>query len=423
MTARLPFAAWWSAFGAACRRHGFAWIAGWLVVVAVPLSLGIVELDRAARTRDLLDDATDPYGEADNVRAADGWLARGFGFGKGLPEIGYGERFERIGGKHDPEMCASRPDCVYLHNPQGSALVTYVGMRAFGPERLSKVRTVPVWIFVAATLLFLVAVARRLGSARAALVAGVVATVPMYANMAHGLCYHGLSLSFLFVLWASLLARRARVAALGVAIASFVLGTLAYENAFVCAFSPLAFAAFRGLRRRPTIVLCLVAGLGFTLAQVVHFAEVVAYLGGLGPALADLGAAGHKRTVAQLAGRSAPLGAGELVADYLFKHVPKPEFASLAFVPVYVVAFLLSFVRAPLRGTAFRFAPPRGAAFALAIGFVAPLVWIVLLRQHATIHTHFLPRMFTLPLTVAALVAVASFRRRIGPAEAHERRG
>jgi len=407
-----------AAFLAACRKNGFLWFLSWIVVLAIPLTMGIQQLDHATALRDGLTDYADAYGEADNIRAADGWIARGFGFSKGLPEIGHGDRFANIGGKYDRELCGGRPDCVYLHNPQGSGYVVWLGFKIYGQSHISKVRRLPIFLFVVATLTLLVGIARRFGSPRAAFVAVVLTFIPMFANMAHGLCYHGESLSLLLLLWAALLVRRTKVALGLAALASFGLGWLAYENAFLCALSPLAFAAFRGFRRRPTFYLLVACGGGFALAQVVHFCQVASFLGGFGAALTDLAAAGHKRTVAKVFGQSEPLSAAELVTDYLFKHVPKPEYFNVSFVPWYAVVLLLGLVRAPVSGTTFRWSPAKGAFVSLVVAVLAPMGWLVVMRQHSTIHTHFLPRMFVMPVVCGAIFLAASLRRRVPRAEA-----
>ena len=69
-----------------------------------------------------LSEIADPYGEADVLHAAEGYMTLGLTSHWGLPDVSFGTNFDRGGGKYDPNLCAQPVNCIYLHNPPGNAL-------------------------------------------------------------------------------------------------------------------------------------------------------------------------------------------------------------------------------------------------------------------------------------------------------------
>ncbi|MBL8606708.1 MAG: hypothetical protein JNL38_05285 [Myxococcales bacterium] len=400
------------------------------IIVCVVLTMVGREVSYAWARGLNLSEIADSYGEANDIRAGEAFADHGFGYRKGLPEISYGTAFESAGGKHDQELCMVPRDCVYLHNPPGSAYTVAFMTKLFGKGAVFHYRLLPLGVGLLAFSFLAYAMAATIGVRHTAAVYLVFLAAPMFANMMHGLCYHGYALSLclaeigvlLLALLKSDRVKPPHLAALG-AIA-FVAGWFCYEYVFVVAFTAVPVWLLREDWRAPATwrgaLMCVVACCaGFGLAQVLHLVQVSAYLGGFSEALADLAKAGRKRTGGATWMKFPVNGTFGVIFYYWFDLLPKPTYLNFSFVGfVGLVTSALALrrrIRWPSVGAAEKhlvsWEPAWRYIVAIAVSILISSGWMVVMQQHAGIHGHFLPRLYFLVVIIAMLAVSRSLNR------------
>lgn len=388
---------------------------GLAIIVCVVITMFGRELGYAWARGGSLSEIADQYGEANDIRAGEAFADNGFSHRKGLPEISYGNAFENQGGKHDLELCQQPRDCVYLHNPPGSAYAVGLMTKIVGKGQVFLYRLLPLTIGLLAFSFFAYALVSTIGPRHAAAVYLMILIVPMFENMMHGLCYHGYALSFclaeLGVLLLALLKtgavlKRGHLVALG--LLGFATGWFCYEYVFVVALSAVPVWLLREDWREPearrAALKCVLACAGgFALAHVLHIAQVAAYLGGLQEALADLAKAGRKRTAGATWMKFPVGGMVGLFFYYWFDLLPKPTYLNFSFAGfVGLVTSALS-IRRPVEWANLAWRPRGHYIAAIFASILIASGWMMIMQQHAGIHGHFLPRLYFLAIIVSML--------------------
>jgi len=364
---------------------------------------------------DALSPLADPFSEANAIRSGEGYAEQGFTLHAGLPMPGYGDRFPETGFR-------LQGAAVYTHYPPGPDLLVGLLTKAFGAGHVGRYRIAPLLVGLLSLAAFAGLLARAFGPLAAAGLLTVCALAPMFGNMMHGLHYQGYAFSLLLVELGLLIrllgphaARRPARHLAALCALGFLQGWLSFDYCFLVTFAPLPFALLwaepprrEGIRRAALAIVLL--GAGFTLAHGLHFAQVVAFHGGVEAALADLGASARQRAAAPaLADRL------RLVWEYATLHAPSAPFFSWA-LPLAWIGFLASWI--VNRGAVESFEPVRGraawhvrrgpSAAAVAAAFAISLAWVALVSEHAADHLHFLPRHGFLFYFLCWLVPLAS---------------
>ena len=388
------------------------------------------QLHHAWILKDHLTDIADPYTEADVVRAAEAYCALGLTSNAGLPDTAYGASFEDVGAKHDPQMCVDAERCVYLHSPQGVHLITGVMMKITGPHVMFVYRLPSLVIGLLAYLLFARVAWRSLGEVTTAAVFLAFAFVPMSYNMMHGISYHGHEYHLFLVELAILLAifvhdgppALSLRSGFALGAAAHVAGWFGYEYVALTTLAPLAVGLLRAdWRARATlraIALCsAIAGGAFLLAQVVHLAEVAAFLGSLGNALGDLAARGRMRSSAGVSDAYTTVGFVSLFFYYWSELLDRPAFLGFSFLGALATAAAALRVRGPrplprwlTGGAPHVWDPPPRFIAVLALALAIPTIWIVVMQAHAYVHGHFLPRLYMMTVIFAVILVAKSVR-------------
>jgi hypothetical protein len=238
----------------------------------------------------------DDGSEACVVRAGERFAREGFRKNYGLADPTYGNRFPNDG---ITGPSGARPDDPIYHGyPPGSEWLGGLYTMWLGEGRLRLFRIFPVTFFVISAAIFLSTLARTIGPWRACFVYLGCLLTPMFTRFTHGLYYQGYALGLLLIQislvmkvvrtegrprsWAGILA--------ALFLMGFIQGYLSFDYCVVTTFAavPIAFMLTpesRPIRMGSLLAMCVAPGLGFTLAHVLHFAQSVAYLGGLQPAL------------------------------------------------------------------------------------------------------------------------------------------
>jgi hypothetical protein len=378
------------------------------IIVWVAFSVFGQQVSKAYVLNNELTDTGDNYSEANDMRAAEGYAVMGLTSNVGLPDASFGSSYEGLGGKHDPLLCPRQP-CVYLHYPPGPELALGVMARLFGLKRLFVFRLFPITLGLASLLALGAALFKAVGPVRAAAVMWLIGGVPMTSNMMHVIALHEYALAFftfelalLIYTFTQPVTRRWHLVAIG--MAAFCEGWTAFDYVFLVSLGPLAvFLAFKDLRnpvsRRRLMLIILSAGGAYALANVLHFLQVAAYLGSVREALWNFAAAGKNRTQGPTWVHPPISGWLGLLFYYWVNLLPKKEFYDGNFVALLAVVISLLW---PKRSSVtlgrwgslvWRSSWSKLASFLLMLGLCSG--WIVVMQQHASIHGHFLPRLYT----------------------------
>ena len=237
----------------------------------------------------------DAYSEANTVRAGERFALRGYAETYGLPDVAYGDRFpdEGITGPS-----GSVPNSTIYHGcPPASEWLGGLYTLAVGPDDLWKFRLVPTALSILAAAVFAWALIREFGAARAAFIYGSCLMAPMFTNMSHSVYYHSYAFGMLLIEISLALHLVRHPGSRPGLIAPFFLlgfaqGWFSFDYCFVVTFAPVPIALLgtppeRSVRWGAVAATVLLAGSGFFLAHLLHFAQSALYLGGIREALAE----------------------------------------------------------------------------------------------------------------------------------------
>ena len=391
---------------------------------------------------------SDPYSEANVIRAVDGYVHDGLSSHHSLPRIAFGSLFPADGGIMDildkegeikpelrqgfpPEM--RHPDqWVYTHYPVGEALLATPLAKVAGLSRLWMLRLLPLAMSLLSVAVFFQVVTRAFGKERGAFVGIGCAILPMFNTYMPGLAYQGYSFALL-LLQLSIAMHTFWVRgelrwkdALAIFLLGFVQGWLSFDQFFVVSLLPLPLYLLRRsedgvFSRRALVLMVLLPFCGFALAHTLHFLRVSAELGGVHAALAEF-----TRTAGERASQSVGWGArippllnrrslsflrpsddglnhlrNMVVAGYwCFAGMANP--LRLQFSPLLPMAFLLALPAILRRSVTFGksrsvsiFWPEkRSAVPAVAAAFVVSALWWWVMPGHTAGNYHFTVRHF-----------------------------
>jgi hypothetical protein len=317
---------------------------------------------------------------------------------------------------------------IYTHYPPGPNWLVGIWMKMAGPSPVARLRLFPIVFGWLAIVVFGVTLARRFGLLFAILMLTWCDLLPLFSNMMHGLHYQGYALSLLLLTIAECLRQKPRLWI--IALLGFAQGWLSFDFIFLATLAPLAIEPLSASleRRGPAYTRRwkeLLAGcVGFGSAMALHIVQVTTYRGSFVTAIADLGQSAATRSGESGAGILEKLRvAGELIWNYAVHLSADPRFFGwnlAAGIVVMAVTLVILGFAANMRNPESR---ERNPFVTLTTRFLIPILpaffisvlWLVVMRQHALIHTHFLPRhLFLLGFVATALFlhnASADLRR------------
>jgi hypothetical protein len=409
----------WTRFGWSKSASGvisFAIIA-WAIFYFTAGQIGYA-LQRGENVTEIIDS----YSEANGIRAGESYADRGFTSNDGLPDIGYGNSFDNVGGKHDRNLCPSLP-CVYLHYPPGPDLVIGAMTKMCGKGNISCLRIAPIFTGFACFVLFAWAAAWSMGIQRTAFVFGTFYFAPMISNGMHNLHYHSYVVSLLFVYAGLLLVaflrppKDIRLVLGGLFTVGFLYGWCSFDYAFHIALLPLPFwlmaADWRAVWRK-YILATVAAGLGYTLANVIHLVQVRLFLGSWDAVFADFGARAALRLNGHLEASVTLQPAMRLLFIYWTRLLMEPHFLGFSFLGTCAATMALLLPRRDVvlsRRWGVAWAPLRTFKWAFVAAFLIPDLWLLVMREHGSVHGHFLPRNFIVTYVTGAILLALSFKK------------
>ncbi len=251
---------------------------------------------------------SDPFSEANALRAAEAYLNDGLSSHHGLPRQTYGHSFPTEGWVvNPPPACTNRDEWVYTHYPEGPNVLLALMGRVVGLEKVWVLRLLPLSLCLLATAVFFWTMAQAWGADRAVLVAAACVLLPMFDTYMPGLHFQGYSWA-LFLLQLSLLIRIywtwgliPRWSGALFFLLGFIQGWLSFDQFFVVGLIAWPLWLLRrteGFAPSKTHLALpiLLTFVGFGLAHVFHFLQVAGELGGVGAALAEFRATAAART-------------------------------------------------------------------------------------------------------------------------------
>ena len=388
------------------------------LIAWVIVSVASAQLRYATSRGNQLSEIADGFSEADALRAAEGYSVKGFTADAGLPDVAYGNRFPKNGLKALRDWCPDSRRCIYTHYPPGSSWLTGVMVKAFGIDHLPTLRLLPIGVTLAAMIFFAASLIVAVGRVRAAGAMLLFGGVPLFSNMMHGLHYQSYALAFQLLELGGLLrlyalpagARLPRGGLTALAAIGFVQGWLGFDYAFLTAFAAVPLWLLSPeLDRWRLLWTVLLPGGGFAVAHFLHFAQVAAYWGSVQGAFDDLGRSARYRLTGDLPTIcSMPLsGVGGILVEYLFVQAPSDRYFGFELMARGALVAALLLVRRGRLGRLSFAAPPR-AFLALVAALVVAVLWLVVMRQHAACHRHFLPRHLFYFYFFVVLIALSS---------------
>lgn len=370
----------------------------------------------------------DPWTEADTIRSAEAFALHGFTSNSGLPDIAFGCQFADQGTKKillDSENAktwklgtlsaregheVSYNSFVYTHYPPGPSWIAGISAKIFEPTAIAKLRIIPVLIGLLSIACFLWQIFNLVGAIKGALAAIIFASIPMLSNMMHVLSYQGYALALLLF---------------GIAICikvfihknpsfyellllfsiSHIQGWMGFDYFFLVISLPIIIMLLfppNTTNRNKVYLMVMVCLIGFSLAHLVHFYQVINYLGSLDKALLDFsGTAAYRSQSITYDDGSALPSTASLLWSYLTTY--SGSWRHLGWSALYY-SVIGSIIILALPSSAQKYRLILGIYLSL---FIASL-WVITMPQHAAQHWHFIPRHYFICIFFTSIAVLSA---------------
>jgi hypothetical protein len=206
-------------------------------------------------------------------------------------------------------------------------------------------------------------------------------------------------------------------------ILGFIQGWMSFDFAFLATLFVIPFYIL--LRKEyfvsfwKLVFIGLASGLSFTLSHVLHFYQVVAYLGSFDNAWNDLfGAAKFRANNSISFGYAAhpkftdEIGPFTVAKDFLYRVAGRGKYLSINLINFIWILLGLKFVKKITfkKGQTFEFSITAEDLFALAASILISSMWSLVMKQHAHIHG-FIARHYFFCYFFCCLILVRRTRR------------
>jgi hypothetical protein len=237
----------------------------------------------------------DSFSEANVLREVDGFRAQGLAHDAGLGNVLFGTRYPGKGFPNTWELehNLTTNSGVYTHYPPGPEYLLYVAEAMFGPEPVSRLRLLPLAFSGAAAVFFGLSLRRRFGVIVGWLVMLACLAVAPFHDANSSVHFLGYALALLLVEMGVAVGRNSsRVPFFLLGLAQ---GWLSFDYVFLVVLVPMAvelslpcICPAHSARLRLALSRCVLAGVGFLVAHLLHFGEVWVFYGSFSDALTDL---------------------------------------------------------------------------------------------------------------------------------------
>jgi hypothetical protein len=395
-----------------------------LLFACLAFFIGIIDIYQLDNN---LSKQSDPFSEANAVRAAEYYVDNGITLNSGLPDQCYGYSFPLDGFKPYLSFPAARDQyidnapyqtltslilnehtCVYTHYPQGPDMLLAAMMYISGKHNTDIYRLLPLWLQFIGVFALAYTICRLLSVIHCLLIMGFCFAMPMFYSMSIGLHQQGyafalllIEISLLFLLLCKALSNRDAMIGKGfLFILGFCQGWLSFDYAFLVILCPFAIVSITYHNSddsiRTAIKYAIILASGFTLAHLFHFIEVTAYLSSIWDAVNDFYSAAEKRATEHegqvLINRIDLL---VMYLDYFSSRMKYFQIGYITFASLIIlarVAFIpLSYYSKTIDNITKRIDLIRLISV-IGCSLMISCLWIVVMKGHSMEHTHFIPR-------------------------------
>jgi hypothetical protein len=369
----------------------------------------------------------DPFSESNALRAAHYYVDHGITDHAGLPDQCYGLVFSHEGFKkyfyysylmntmqskqrYQPltSLELNKDTCVYTHYPQGPDLLAAAMIFIAGKEHTDIYRFLPLCFQFIGVFFLAYTCSCLFGPARCLAALTFCFMLPMFTNMSHGLHYQGyafslllIEISFLILLFQGRLDRkRTFIAQTSLAVIGFIQGWMSFDYFFLVSLTPFAVLPILGTTGKAGLIqaikFTILAGMGFCIAHLLHFLEVIIYFGSFDRAFEDFFLAATTRA------ESWKLGTRINRIDLLWTYLNGIASDSRNFLVSYTVIFLLVILCRLLLAPGVRFfsghryyvsqISVKRLVSAMGLSLMISCLWILIMKGHSQEHMRFIPR-------------------------------
>jgi hypothetical protein len=331
----------------------------------------------------------------------------------GRPDADVVSEYQRLTKRqvvNQPTETLACPVEIYTHYPAGTHLLAGLFLHVLPLDGIWLLRLVPLTLTFLSLAWLLWEFRHRFGYVLAAFVGVAIASCGALRLFSHNLYYHGYATGLLFLsVAATLMAlrncgspRARRWASILIAVAAFLQGFLSLDFFFLVVLAPLPFLLFeRRLNREAVVLFSVVPLLAFGAAQALHLLQVAIHHGSLTTALGDLVGSALGRSLGPYGDFSGELPSyGALALRYLQDFVFSPNAFFGWALPVTLLVFIAHLFVYNTMSLEAKHQALR-ALTAMLMAILASSLWVLVMRQHAVVHTHILPRHYLLLFTVA----------------------
>ena len=361
----------------------------------------------------------DPYSEANTIRGAKGFVDNGLLNTIGLPNIVYGDDFPGIGMKSEPEY-TGQSEYIYLHYPPGMEWALYIGKLIFGSDNNLLPRLIPILFTLLSFYFFYLQTSKLLNPEKAFLLLLLLAMLPMTTNMMHGLHHqsYGLALFFLNIATGiNILDKIKNINFISfddfkeailkfklefflIFLVSFISGWFTFDQFFLASFGIIAlfpyFTEETREAKRKFLFLIFLTTFGFGLAHLLHFLQVSIYLGSFKEAANDIFFAAKKRAGAEggLKWVATLQWYLILMRDEKYAYIYTHLFWLLTFLSACCSIAKIKFQKTNQTLISINSSITNKHFKSVFLSFLVSIGWLTAMKQHASYHTHFIPRTF-----------------------------
>lgn len=354
----------------------------------------------------------DKYSERNAINGAAYFLKHGVTSNSGLPHFS--------GVEIVPLPEDLKGSAVYTHYPPGPEYLIWLSQNVCGSRNIMCQRFLPLTVNTALSLIFLITVLTLFTTKKSIILAFLLIAPPMFSYYMHGLHYQGYALSILLLqialLWKYLFHNLGfKDLNLLLFFLSFLQGWLSFDYAFLATFCATPFLI---LERRPFkewLLISFWSGLGFTAAHLIHFYQVITYLGSFEAAVADLLNAAKERAlntsnvIKPGIDKLTPLSN---LKDYLWRVSGRGKYLGVNLINIIWLIILLHFVqKIQLKWKNLNFSVNIGRRdlVALLTSILVSGAWTMIMKQHAFIHG-FIARHYYLVYLIACYILIKGFQ-------------
>ena len=369
------------------------------------------------------------FSEANRIRAGESYAAEGFYKYSGLPNVAYGTSFRDLGAT-SLDTLSNKYIYIYTRYPNGPDWIVGAMTYMIGQGNILYYRLPVLFLTLLAFLIICFSIETTYGIQKSIIFMALLAVAPAFYLVGHNFHTNGYALALSFIQWSILILyfnklSLKRFTYLTLFVLGFLQGCITYDYCFIVTFAPLIFSAFyfQGIDiiKRASMPVTLL-GVGFTLAHIFHFLQVAHYLGGFTQAIHEFSSAALYRSIGDSAvdARGAywqhePSSQSESHLKLLWRYWSDiiPSYFNgcfLIFVPyVAVLGILGSKKNVKIGGTTISYRPGLYPVIGLLCALLLSSAWVLVMHQHAFIHTHYIPYHFTLVYFTLMLWLIHSF--------------